>query len=261
MGRGNRRRAPVLIIVLAVVTVAAAGIWAAAMLRDGGEGGERPATTPAGDTKAFEDALDSVDPGGTIRLADGYYEALLVEGRTFSKPVRIVRLRKDNGRRDLGRRVAERPLRWIRRRTPRGGRRGGGVGRGLARRLLRRPSFRRSEREPGCPGQDPRRRGPRTRRRERLHLVPELLHPARREVHRDPSLQLPRPDRVRRDQGRGLQGHGCRQQLPPRRSRRGACEPQRLHPDHRRPVLADRQEPLFGTSTIRGGSDLRQRRC
>lgn len=89
MGRETRGRATVLIVVLAVVTVAAAGIWAAAVLRDGGEGGERPAT-PAGDTKAFEDALDSVDPGGTIRLADGYYETLRVEGRKFSTPVQIV---------------------------------------------------------------------------------------------------------------------------------------------------------------------------
>jgi hypothetical protein len=89
MGRDTRGRARILIVALAVATIAAAGVTAALTLREGSDGGGEQAA-PAHDTNAFERALDSVDSGGTVRLDAGYYETLSVEERMFSAPVRIV---------------------------------------------------------------------------------------------------------------------------------------------------------------------------
>lgn len=105
MGRGDHGRGVPLLVLLAVVAVAVAtaGIWAAITLRGDEDGDGAGPASPTGteasstdtssstaDAKAFERAIDSAGPGTTIRLQEGSYESLEVEGKEFSAPVRIV---------------------------------------------------------------------------------------------------------------------------------------------------------------------------
>lgn len=99
MRRGAPGRGTLLV---AVLIVAAAAIGAALLLQGDDEGSEAGAPEngapsavseplgPQADTAAFELALERAQPGGTIRLEDGHYESLGVQGKEFTEPIRIV---------------------------------------------------------------------------------------------------------------------------------------------------------------------------